>query len=53
MESQLDAHHLDPIAERQRRSQLKVVVVLCANCRRLEHSTVPPMSIGQLRQMMG
>jgi Rad3-related DNA helicase len=36
--SQLDVHHLNPIAEGQRRTILADVTVLCANCHRLEHA---------------
>ena len=35
--SQLDVHHLDPIAEGVRRTTLDDLVVLCANCHRLAH----------------
>jgi len=42
VDSQLDVHHLNPIAEGQRRTRIEDVVVLCANCHRLAHATVPP-----------
>lgn len=38
--SQLDVHHLNPIAEGQRRTILADVTVLCANCHRLEHTKI-------------
>ena len=40
VDSQLDVHHLDPIAEGVRRTKLEDVVVLCANCHRLAHAMV-------------
>lgn len=48
-ESQLEVHHLAPIAEGQRRTKLEDVAVLCANSHRLAHSTVPPMTLANLR----
>lgn len=42
VDSQLDVHHLDPIAEGQRRTRIEDVAVLCANCHRLAHATDPP-----------
>lgn len=48
---QLEVHHLDPIAEGQRRTRPEDVVVLCANCHRLAHSTEPPMGLDRLREM--
>ncbi len=35
--SQLDVHHLNPIAEGVRKTTLNDVAVLCANCHRLAH----------------
>ena len=40
--SQLDVHHLNPIAEGPRITKIEDVVVLCANCHRLAHATDPP-----------
>jgi len=37
VDSQLDVHHLDPIAEGLRRTKIEDVIVLCANCHRLAH----------------
>lgn len=45
VESQLDVHHRDPIAEGQRRTTLADLAVICANCHRLVHSVSPPMPI--------
>lgn len=39
IDAQLDVHHLNPIAKGQRRTKIEDVVVLCANCHRLAHST--------------
>ena len=50
-DGQLDVHHLDPIAEGQRQTKLDDVVVLCANCHRLAHSTKPPVSLAELQLM--
>jgi 5-methylcytosine-specific restriction protein A len=52
VESQLDVHHLDPIAEGQRRTRLEDVVVLCANCHRLAHSLEPPMGLVALTEVV-
>lgn len=38
VDSQLDVHHKDPIAEGQRRTRIEDVEVLCANCHRLAHA---------------
>jgi Rad3-related DNA helicase len=50
VEAQLEVHHLDPIAEGERRTRLEDVVVLCANCHRFAHSTNPPLPMEILRQ---
>ena len=47
-DSQLDVHHLDPIAEGQRRTKIEDVIVLCANCHRLAHTATPPVSLANL-----
>ena len=39
VDSQLDVHHRDPIAEGQRRTRIEDVMVLCANCHRLAHAS--------------
>jgi len=43
VDSQLDVHHLDPIADGVRPTKLKDVVVFCVNCHRLAHSATPPL----------
>ncbi len=48
VDAQLDVHHLDPIAEGQRHTKIEDVVVLCANCHRLAHSTRPPLPLVDL-----
>ena len=53
IESQLDVHHLDPIAEGERKTRLEDVVVMCANCHRLAHSTRPPRGLEALRSEVG
>lgn len=52
VDAQLDVHHLDPIAEGQRGTKIKDVVVLCANCHRLAHSTRPPLSLVDLIELL-
>ena len=53
VESQLDVHHIDPIAEGERKTRLEDVVVVCANCHRLAHSTRPPKRLEALRSEVG
>lgn len=53
VESQLDVHHLDPIAEGERKTRLEDVVVVCANCHRLAHSETPPLGLAELRANEG
>ncbi|WP_201496456.1 hypothetical protein [Rubrivivax sp. A210] len=52
VESQLDVQLLDPISEGQRRTRLKDVVVLCANCHRLAHSVEPLLGVEGLRRVV-
>lgn len=52
VDSQLDVHHLDPIAEGERKTTLDDVVVLCANCHRLAHAVTPPMPMEELRVIL-
>ena len=51
VEAQLDVHHLDPIAEGVRQTQLQDLAVLCANCHRLAHSRQPPIGLDELRAL--
>ena len=48
VESQLDVHHLNPVAGGERLTGIRDVAVLCANCHRLVHSTDPPMAVETL-----
>ena len=51
VESQLDVHHLNPIAEGgERRTTLADLAVICANCHRLVHSVSPPMPVAYFAQ---
>ena len=50
VESQLEVHHLDPIAEGERKTKLADLAVLCANCHRLAHSVAPPIPLARLRE---
>lgn len=45
VDSQLEVHHLIQISEGERPTKLQDVVVLCANCHRLAHSTNPPLRL--------
>lgn len=51
VESQLDVHHLDLIAEGVRKTRLEDVTVLCANCHRLAHSAAAPIGVNELRKV--
>ena len=46
--SVLDVHHLYPVSEGERQTKIEDLVVLCANCHRLIHTTKPPMSLDSL-----
>lgn len=50
--SQLDVHHINPISEGERKTTLYDLVVLCANCHRLAHSTNPPLALESLRSLV-
>jgi Rad3-related DNA helicase len=48
--SQLEVHHLNPVAEGgERLTGLGDVAVLCANCHRWAHSAEPPLTLAALR----
>ena len=47
----IDIHHLDPIAEGERRTTLEDVIPLCANCHRRVHTRKPPIPIEELRKL--
>lgn len=44
----LDVHHLDRIAEGERRTTVHDVVILCANHHRLAHRRTPPVPVKEL-----
>ncbi len=53
VDSQLDVHHLNPVADGgERVTTLADVAVLCANCHRLAHSEQPPMALEALRSLV-
>jgi 5-methylcytosine-specific restriction endonuclease McrA len=53
VDSQLDVHHLHPLADGgERFTGLTDVAVLCANCHRLAHTTTPPVPIDSLKIML-
>ncbi|MGS5085600.1 DEAD/DEAH box helicase [Hydrogenophaga sp. A37] len=53
VDSQLDVHHLNPVADGgERVTTLADVAVLCANCHRLAHSEQPPMTLEALRSLV-
>lgn len=52
----IDAHHLVPFAELDERptelNSAKDFAIVCANCHRLLHSTLPPLSIDAARELL-
>ena len=53
VDSQLDVHHLHPLADGgERLTALTDVAVLCANCHRLAHMASPPVTIEALKTML-
>ena len=53
VDSQLDVHHLHPLADGgERLTSLTDVAVLCANCHRLAHTSSPPVPIEALKSML-
>ena len=51
IEPQIEVHHLNPIAEGERRTKLEEVVPLCANCHRRAHTESPPIPLEKLRDI--
>jgi len=52
VDSQLDVHHLNPIASGEERvTTMDDVAVLCANCHRLVHTSKPPLQIARLKEL--
>ncbi len=47
--SVIEIHHLDPVAEGERRTTLKDVVPLCRNCHAIAHTETPPIPVERLR----
>jgi len=47
--SLIEIHHLDPIAEGERKTKLEDVIPLCRNCHALAHTRTPPMPLEALR----
>lgn len=45
VDSQLEVHHRNPIAEGKRQTKLEDVMVLCACCHRLAHTRTPPYQL--------
>ncbi|MBL6736476.1 MAG: DEAD/DEAH box helicase [Burkholderiales bacterium] len=50
--NQIDIHHLDPIAEGERKTTLNDVIPLCANCHRLAHSERPPLALEEIKALV-
>ncbi len=49
--SQLDVHHLFPLHEGERRTEISDLAVLCANCHRFAHSTEPPLTVEAMKSL--
>jgi len=49
--SQLDVHHLFPLHEGERRTEISHLAVLCANCHRFAHSTEPPLTVEAMKSL--
>lgn len=50
--TQIEIHHLDPIAEGQRETTLEDLRPLCANCHRLAHSRRPPLTPEEIKALL-
>ncbi|MDA7551215.1 HNH endonuclease [Rhodobacteraceae bacterium] len=50
-DSMLQIHHLDPIAEGERQTEIEDVIPLCATCHIAAHTENPPIPIDRLREM--
>lgn len=48
----IDVHHLDPISEGERKTTMKDVIPLCANCHRLAHTRKPPIPLEELKALV-
>jgi 5-methylcytosine-specific restriction protein A len=45
----IQVHHLDPIAEGERRTKIEDVIPLCLNCHAQSHTQKPPIPIAELK----
>ncbi|MBT7245861.1 MAG: hypothetical protein HN880_02370 [Proteobacteria bacterium] len=50
--NQIDVHHLDPIAEGERKTTLEHLIPLCTNCHSLAHSEKPPLPIDAIKALL-
>ena len=50
--NQIQIHHLDPIAEGERKTTLDDVRPLCGNCHLLAHSVRPPLTLEQMKDIL-
>lgn len=50
--SEVDVHHINPIANGERITKIHDLAVLCPNHHRLAHTEEPPISIERLREMV-
>ena len=50
--NQIDIHHLDPIAEGERKTTLDDLIPLCANCHRLAHSERPCLTLDEIKALL-
>jgi 5-methylcytosine-specific restriction protein A len=50
--NQIQIHHLDPIAEGERKTSLDDVRPLCGNCHLLAHSVRPPLTLEQMKDIL-
>ena len=52
VEAVIEVHHLEPVSEGVRRTQLEDLCPLCRNCHSLAHSRTPPIPVDELKGMM-
>ena len=51
IQSMIEIHHLNPIAEGERETKVEDVLPLCRNCHSAAHSEEPPITIERLKVM--